>query len=249
MENKKTLAMKCIIIDDEPLAQQIIEDYIKMIPFLQLEQKCSSVFEALDIIQRTKIDLIFLDIHLPNVSGIEFIHSLENRPMFIFTTAYSEHALEAFELSAVDYLLKPISFSRFLKAANKAYNLFCSVHQGRDEHQETVESDQEYVLVKADYKSVKIKLSQILYIEGLKDYVKIYLQNEDKPIVTLNSLKRMSENLPGGQFLRVHKSFIINTSRIKSVTKNRIIIHDRWIPVGESYKSDFQNSVINKFAL
>lgn len=241
--------MKCIIIDDEPLAQQIIEDYIKMIPFLQLEQKCSSVFEALDIIQRTKIDLIFLDIHLPNVSGIDFIHSLENRPMLVFTTAFSEYALEAFELSAVDYLLKPISFPRFLKAANKAYNLFCAVPHGHEESPEPVETDQEYILVKSDYKSVKINLSQILYVEGLKDYVKIYLQNEDKPIVTLNSLKRMSENLPAGHFLRVHKSFVVNTNKIKSVTKNRIIIHDRWIPVGESYKSDFQNSVINKFAL
>lgn len=243
--------MKCIIIDDEPLAQQIIEDYIKMIPFLQLEKKCNSVFDALDILQKTKIDLIFLDIHLPNVSGIEFIHSLENRPMFIFTTAYSEHALEAFELSAVDYLLKPISFSRFLKATNKAYSLYSSSnhHSNHDDSQESTETDQEFILVKADYKSVKIKLSQILYIEGLKDYVKIYLQNQDKPIITLNSLKRMSENLPTGRFLRVHKSFIINTNKIKSVTKNRIIIHDRWIPVGESYKSDFQNSVINKFAL
>jgi DNA-binding LytR/AlgR family response regulator len=242
--------MKCIIIDDEPLAQQIIEDYIKMIPFLHLEKKCNSVFEALNIIQKTRIDLIFLDIHLPNVSGIEFISSLENRPMFIFTTAYSEHALEAFELSAVDYLLKPISFPRFLKAANKAHNLYVSSHsQDHVEAVDVIESDQEYVLVKADYRSVKIELSQILYIEGLKDYVKIYLQNEEKPVITLNSLKRMSENLPAEKFLRVHKSFIINTNKIKSVTKNRIIIHDRWIPVGESYKSDFQNSVINKFAL
>ena len=242
--------MKCIIIDDEPLAQQIIEDYIKMIPFLQLEKKCNSVFDALDVLQRTKIDLIFLDVHLPNVSGIEFISSLENRPMFIFTTAYSEHALEAFDLSAVDYLLKPISFARFLKATNKAYHLYSTKHKvGREENVEAVENDQEYILVKADYKSVKIKLNQILFIEGLKDYVKIYIQNEDKPIVTLNSLKRMNENLPSGRFLRVHKSFIINTNKIKSVTKNRIIIHDRWIPVGESYKSDFQNSVINKFAL
>lgn len=242
--------MKCIIIDDEPLAQQIIEDYIQMIPFLKLEKKCSSVFEALEVLQKTKIDLIFLDIHLPSVSGIEFISSLENRPMFIFITAYSEHALEAFDLSAVDYLLKPISFARFLKATNKAYHLFSTrENTSKKESTENHENDQEYILVKADYQSVKIKLSQILYIEGLKDYVKIYMQNEDKPVITLNSLKRMSENLPEGRFLRVHKSFIVNTNKIKSVTKNRIIIHDRWIPVGESYKSDFQNSVINKFAL
>jgi DNA-binding LytR/AlgR family response regulator len=242
--------MKCIIIDDEPLAQQIIEDYVGMIPFLKLEKKCNSVFDALEVLQKTRIDLIFLDIHLPNVSGIEFISSLENRPLFIFTTAYSEHALEAFDLSAVDYLLKPISFTRFLKATNKAYHLYSTNQNNRrEEHAEVPEADQEYILVKSDYQSVKIKLSQILYIEGLKDYVKIYLQHEAKPVITLNSLKRMSENLPDGHFLRVHKSFIVNTNKIKSVTKNRIIIHDRWIPVGDSYKSDFQNSVINKFAL
>ncbi len=242
--------MKCIIIDDEPLAQQIIEDYVAMIPFLKLEKKCNSVFDALEVLQKMRIDLIFLDIHLPNVSGIEFISSLEKRPLFIFTTAYSEHALEAFDLSAVDYLLKPISFARFLKATNKAYHLYSTNQNNRrEEHAEFSEADQEYILVKSDYQSVKIKLSQILYIEGLKDYVKIYLQNEAKPVITLNSLKRMSENLPDGHFLRVHKSFIVNTNKIKSVTKNRIIIHDRWIPVGESYKSDFQNSVINKFAL
>ncbi len=242
--------MKCIIIDDEPLAQQIVEDYIKMIPFLKLEKKCDSVFDAINVLQSTKIDLIFLDIHLPNISGIEFIRGLENRPMFIFTTAYSEHALEAFDLSAIDYLLKPISFPRFFKAANKAYNLYLSSPKSqKEEIVEEAENDQEYILVKADYKSVKIKLNQVLYIEGLKDYVKIYVQNEDKPVITLNSLKRMCENLPSTRFLRVHKSFIINTNRIKSVTKNRIIIHDRWIPIGESYKSDFQNSVINKFAL
>ena len=242
--------MRCIIIDDEPLAQQIIEDYVNTIPFLQLEKKCNSVFDALEILQKAKIDLIFLDIHLPNVSGIEFISSLENKPMFIFTTAYSEHALEAFDLNAVDYLLKPISFTRFLKATNKAYSFYSANRSlNREEETETPEIDQEYILVKSDYKSVKIKLSQILYIEGLKDYVKIYLQHEPKPVITLNSLKRMSENLPEVHFLRVHKSFIVNTNRIKSVTKNRIIIHDRWIPVGESYKSDFQNSVINKFAL
>ena len=184
------------------------------------------------------------------LSECQIVTSLENRPLFIFTTAYSEHALEAFDLSAVDYLLKPISFVRFLKATNKAYHLYSTSRNNR--HTEQIEApdvDQEYILVKSDYQSIKIKLCQILYIEGLKDYVKIYMQQEAKPVITLNSLKRMSENLPEDHFLRVHKSFIVNTNKIKSVTKNRIIIHDRWIPVGESYKSDFQNSVINKFAL
>jgi two-component system, LytTR family, response regulator len=221
-----------------------------MTPFLKLERKCNSVFDALEVLQKVKIDLIFLDIHLPNVSGIDFISSLENRPLFIFTTAYSEHALEAFDLSAVDYLLKPISFVRFLKATNKAYHLYTTNRNNRhDEQIEAPDAEKEYILVKSDYQSIKIKLCQILYIEGLRDYVKIYTHQEAKPVITLNSLKRMSENLPDDHFLRVHKSFIINTNKIKSLTKNRIIIHDRWIPVGESYKGDFQNFVINKFAL
>ncbi len=242
--------MKCIIIDDEPLAQQIVEDYINHIPFLKLEKKCSSVFEALDILQKTSIDLIFLDIHLPNVSGIEFISSLDTRPMFIFTTAYSEYAIEAFDLNAVDYLLKPIPFKRFLKAANKAYQIFSASRKvKREEIAENPDPEHGFIMVKADYKSVKIQLNQILFIEGLKDYVKIYIQNEPKPVITLNSLKKMAESLPSGHFLRVHKSFIINTNKIKSVTKNRIIIHDRWIPVGDNYKNDFQSSVINKFTL
>ncbi|MGD9557308.1 MAG: LytR/AlgR family response regulator transcription factor [Mangrovibacterium sp.] len=242
--------MKCIIIDNEPLAQQILEDYIRHIPFLKLEKKCNSAFEAYEVLQKTTIDLIFLDIHLPNVSGVEFISSLDNRPMFIFTTAYSEYAVEAFDLNAVDYLLKPIAFRRFLKAANKAYQIF-SINRKvkREEQIETQESDQDFIMVKSDYKSVKIQLSQILYIEGLKDYVKIYIQNEEKPVITLNSLKKMADSLPNNNFLRVHKSFIINTNKIKSVTKNRIIIHDKWIPIGDNYKNDFQSSVINKFTL
>lgn len=242
--------MKCIIIDDEPLAQQLLEDYIRHIPFLKLEKKCNSAFEAYEILQKTNIDLIFLDIHLPNVSGVEFISSLDNRPMFIFTTAYPEYAVEAFDLNAVDYLLKPIPFRRFLKAANKAYQIF-SVNRKvkREDLIDNQESEQDFIMVKSDYKSVKIQLSHILYIEGLKDYVKIYIQNEEKPVITLNSLKKMADNLPGSHFLRVHKSFIINTNKIKSVTKNRIIINDKWIPIGDNYKNDFQSSVINKFTL
>ena len=244
--------MKCIIIDDEPLAQQIIEDYISHIPFLDLVKKCSSVFEALEILQKTSIDLIFLDIHLPNVNGVEFISSLDVKPMFIFTTAYSEYAIEAFDLSAVDYLLKPIEFKRFLKAANKAYQMYNAINNQKSRREavnEPKEPEHDFIMVKADYKSVKIQLKKILYIEGLKDYVKIFIEGEEKPVITLNSLKKMSESLPSGYFLRVHKSFIVNTNKIKSVTKNRIIIHDRWIPVGDNYKTEFQNSVINKFTL
>jgi len=243
--------MKCIIIEKDPVAQQIIEKHIKQIPFLELENKCNSPFEAYDVLQNSKIDLIFIGIKFPKISGIEFIGSLENKPMVIFTTEYKEYAADAFELNAVDYLLKPISFTRFLKAANKAYNLYKMDNIKIDNSAADVDlkPTKTFIMVKSDYKSVKIELDKVFYIEGLKDYVKIYREGEEKPLITLNSLKKMAINLPSDRFLRVHKSYIVNTDKIKSVTKNRIIINEKWIPIGENYKSAFQELVVNKFSL
>ncbi|HEY4788744.1 MAG TPA: LytTR family DNA-binding domain-containing protein [Bacteroidales bacterium] len=233
--------MNCIIVDDEPLAQQVIEEYIKTIPFLTLVGKCSSAFEAFDKLRTQKVDLIFLDIHMPNVSGIDFINALDNKPYFIFTTAYSEHALEGFNLNAVDYLLKPIPFERFLKAANKVYEL----HTLRSEkHVPKVESISEnkltdgFIMVKSDYQTIKINLNDVVFIEGLKDYVKIYVVS-GKPVVTLNSLKNMALKLPSDRFIRVHKSYIVSISKIDSIVRNRIIIGDKWIPIGENFKDTF----------
>jgi len=242
--------MKCIIIENDPAAQQIIEKHINQIPFLELEKICNSPFEAYDVMQNSNIDLIFIGVKFPNISGIDFIGSLENKPMVIFTTEYKEYAVDAFELNAVDYMLKPISFTRFLKAANKAYRLYkmanIKIDSGADVD---LNPPKDFIMVKSDYKSVKIDLDKIFYIEGLKDYVKIYLEGEEKPIITLNSLKKMVTNLPSNRFLRVHKSYIVNTDKIRSVTKNRIIINEKWIPIGDNYKSDFQKLVVNKFSL
>ena len=242
--------MKCIIIENDFASQQIIEKHINQIPFLELEKKCNSPFEAYDVLQNSKIDLIFIGIKFPNISGIEFIGSLENKAMVIFTTAYKEYAVDAFDLNAVDYLLKPISFTRFLKASNKAYKLYKMNNIKIDNIADAnLNSSKDFIMVKSDYKSVKIDLDKIFYIEGLKDYVKIYLEGEEKPIITLNSLKKMVINLPPNRFLRVHKSYIVNTDKIRSVTKNRIIINEKWIPIGDNYKSDFQKLVVNKFSL
>lgn len=240
------LQMNCIIVDDEPLAQQLIEDFVKAVPFLNLVSKCSSAFEAFSSLRDHSIDLVFLDIHMPNVSGIDFINSIETRPMFIFTTAYSEHALEGFNLNALDYLLKPIPFDRFLKAVNKAFDLF-SLRKARQAVPVALPENQlteKYILVKTDYQTVKVNLDEILYVEGLKDYVKIYLTG-GKLLVTLNSLKHMAEKFPNEHFVRVHKSFIISVSKITSITRNRIIINGKWIPVGESFKEDF-NAALKK---
>lgn len=234
--------MNCIIVDDEPLAQQVIEEYVKTIPFLTLIGKCSSAFEAFDQLRTQKIDLIFLDIHMPNVSGIDFIGALDNKPYFIFTTAYSEHALEGFNLNAVDYLLKPIPFERFLKAVNKVYELHMlrnPIKESKLESIPEIKRTDDFIMVKSDYQSHRINLNDILFIEGLKDYVKIHLETA-KPVVTLNSLKNMADKLPAEMFIRVHKSYIVSINKINSIVRNRIIIGDKWIPIGENFKDTFQ---------
>jgi DNA-binding LytR/AlgR family response regulator len=235
--------MNCIIVDDEPLAQLVIEEYIKNIPFLTLVGKCSSAFEAFDQLRTQRIDLIFLDIHMPNVSGIDFIGALDNKPYFIFTTAYSEHALEGFNLNAVDYLLKPVPFERFLKAVNKVYELYMLRNPVRERKQHEppaeVKRTDDFIMVKSDYQSHRINLSDVMFIEGLKDYVKIYLVT-GKPVVTLNSLKNMADKLPAEMFIRVHKSYIVAINKINSIVRNRIIIGEKWIPIGENFKDTFQ---------
>ncbi|HEX3009614.1 MAG TPA: LytTR family DNA-binding domain-containing protein [Bacteroidales bacterium] len=236
--------MNCIIVDDEPLAQQVMEDYVKMIPFLKLKGKCSSAFQAFDILRSEQIDLIFLDIHMPNVNGIDFISSIQNKPYFIFTTAYSEHALEGFELNAIDYLLKPIPFERFLKAVNKAYDIYLLKNnkvEAKPEVQEKKKLDN-FILVKSDYQTQRVDLNDITYIEGLKDYVKIFLVS-GKTVVTLNSLKNMADKLPENMFVRVHKSYIVSLQKINSIVRNRIIIGEKWIPVGDNYKELFTESI------
>lgn len=243
--------MNCLILDDEPLAQKILEDYIKNIPYLSLQGKCSSAFEAYDILRTTKVDLIFLDIQMPNVSGIDFINSLSVKPMFIISTAFSEYALDGFNLNAIDYLLKPIPFDRFLKAVNKAheYHLLTTKTHVPEQPQSNTPAplpDLEpklppFLLVKADYQTIKIEYSNITYIEGLKDYVKIFVNKEPKPIITHLNIKMIGDKLPADQFVRVHKSYIVSIPKINSVTKNRIVIGEKWIPVGENYKDSFFN--------
>jgi len=234
--------MNCIIIDDEPLAQEILEDYILKVPYLHLVGKCSSAFEAFEVLRQNPVDLIFLDIHMPNVSGIDFLNSLDNKPMFIFTTAYSEHALEGFNLNALDYLLKPIPFDRFLKAVNKACDLYAfkqSKHPSPFPSGEENQAGERFILVKSGYKSVKIMLNEIRYIEGLKDYVKIFKDGATKPVITLNSLKNLDDKLPSELFVRIHKSYIISLRHIQSVTRNRVVIGETWLPLGENYRDLF----------
>jgi DNA-binding LytR/AlgR family response regulator len=235
--------MKCIIIDDEPLAIELLEDFISKIPFLELVASCSNGFEATSILQEQKIDLIFTDIEMPDFSGIDFIKSLEVKPLFIFTTAYSHYAVEGFNLNAIDYLVKPIPFHRFLKAATRAQNLL-SLKIEEEKPTLDKENIQEFIFVKSEYENLKINLSDIKYIESLKDYIKIHTHKE-KPILTLSSLKSFEEKLGKLNFIRVHKSYIVSLKHIYSVQRNRIIIDDNWIPIGLNYRDDFIKKIDN----
>ncbi|MDY0781435.1 LytTR family DNA-binding domain-containing protein [Tenacibaculum sp. IB213877] len=233
--------MKCIIIDDEPLALELLEDFISKIPFLTLVASCSNGFEATTVLQSEQVDLIFTDIEMPNFSGIEVIKSLEQKPMFIFTTAYSHYAVEGFNLNAIDYLVKPIPFHRFLKAATRAHNTLKSKSITQPSSQEVALTNK-FVFVKSEYENLKINLNDIKYVEGLKDYIKIYT-NANKPILTLSSLKSFEEKLKNENFIRVHKSYIVSINHITSVQRNRILIEGKRIPIGLSYREFFLKKI------
>lgn len=233
--------MNCIAVDDEPLALNLIEDFAKKVPFLNYVKSCKNAFEAIDTIQKEKIDLIFLDINMPDITGIDLIKNIEQKPLVIFTTAYSEYAIEGFELSAVDYLIKPFLFERFFKAVNKAYEYYSLKNKRNIAVSEEKTYTDDYIFVKADYSSVKIYLKDILYLEGLKDYVKIH--TKEKKILTLITMKKIEEKLPSTNFIRVHRSFIVALDKIESIQRNRIIIQEKWIPIGNSYKTEFYNRI------
>lgn len=224
--------MNCIIVDDEPLAQDILESYIEKMPELKLVAKCNNAFEASQVLQTQQVDFMFLDIQMPEITGIQFLASLKEKPFVVFTTAYPDYAIEGFELNATDYLLKPIAPDRFLKSVQKVkeqYNL---------KHAVVKAEELPYIFVKAEYQTLKIELSNILYIEGLKDYVKIYTRANGM-IMTLMNLKGIHSKLPNAEFIRVHRSFIVPIQSIEKIDRNRIVIGEKRIPIGESYKDDF----------
>ncbi len=236
--------IRCLIVDDEPLALDIIEDYVLKTPFLELVNKFNSPFQAIEALQSKKIDLIFLDIQMPGLSGIEFSKLLQNGPKVIFTTAYSQYALEGFKVDALDYLVKPINYQEFLKASNKALTWFNLTEQNIE--QKTEIHSNTSIFVKSEYKLLKVDFDNILYIEGLKDYVKIYLKDQVKPILSLMSLKTLEEKLPSEQFMRVHRSFIVNLHQIARIERNRIVFGSVYIPIADSYKEPFQEFLNKK---
>jgi len=236
--------IRCIAIDDEILALDLIEDNVKKLPFLEMVSKCKSAIEALEILRHEQIDLIFLDIQMPDVSGIQLLKTLKSRPMVIITTAYEKYATEGFNLDVIDYLLKPYSFERFLRAVNKAreYQDLRDKAMAKDNQKEAVVLPN-FLFVRADYKLVKIDLAQILYIEGLKDYVKIYMG--EKPILTQMSMKALEEKLPANDFVRVHRSFIVAFNKIDFIQKQMLTIGKKEIPISEHYRDQLFKMINN----
>lgn len=239
--------MNCIIIDDEPLAIEVLSGYCKKLGFIEEVGSYTNPLDAITVIKEKKVDLIFCDIEMPQISGLEFISALENRPLFIFTTAYSQYAVEGFELNAVDYLVKPIPYHRFIKAISRVKELMALKEQPISanvfpSNGETNEN-QKFIFVKSEHESVKINLDDIQYIQGLKDYLKIHIVDSNKTILTLLSFKELLDKLPPNQFLRVHKSFVVNVNFIRTVQRNRIVIDDIRIPIGDSHKAQFFSSL------
>ncbi len=238
------MKIKCLAIDDEPLAVKKIAAYIEKIPFLELVAECRSAFEAMNVMKDNVVQLLFIDINMPDLNGLEFVKSLTNKPYVVFTTAYSEYAVEGFEVEAVDYLLKPITFSNFLKATNKVKNL---MELTANKQKESIEATAEHLFVKSEYKLIRIELDDIKYIESQHEYIKIHTIR-GKPIMTQLSLKAIEEQLPTDRFMRVHRSFIVSLKRISVVERNRIVFDENvFIPISETYKEKFQKYIDDHF--
>lgn len=243
--------LKCIAIDDEPLALRQLKSYIEKIPYLELTATCNNALEAQQLLASQHVDLIFVDINMPDLSGVEFVRSLVDRPMVIFTTAYSEYAVEGFKLNAVDYLLKPFSFADFSRSAGKANSLYELRHNQRagepEATPEALPKDKEYISVKADYKVSLVKISNIVYLESEGEYVRMHL-DDGTTITTLFRLKNMEAALPSDMFMRVHRSYIVNLRCIKGYVRGRVFLSDtEYVPIGENYKESFQHYIESNF--
>ena len=226
------MILNCAIVDDEPLALSLLESYVNKTPFLNLTGKYSSAMQAMKELLDMKVNLLFLDIQMPELNGLEFSRMVDPQTRIVFTTAFGQYAIDGYRVNALDYLLKPISYPDFLQAANKALQWFDLVQKPEEK---------ESIYVKSDYKLVQIELKKILYIEGLKDYIKIYLEDSPKPILSLMSMKSMEELLPANRFMRVHRSYIVQKEKIRIIDRGRIVFDKTYIPISDSYKQAFQS--------
>ncbi|MCC6412562.1 MAG: response regulator transcription factor [Saprospiraceae bacterium] len=242
--------LRCLIVDDEPLARNLLEQYVAKVPYLELVQTCSNAITAIDVLQKQPVDLLFLDVQMPDITGISLLKILPRKPLVVLTTAYSEYALEGYELDVLDYLLKPITFERFLKAANKAMQR-ASENQPQEAPPQMVvtqpapaETPQPYLFVKDGTKLVKIRLADILYIEGVKDYVSIH--TGEKRVLTHQTLKSLEAQLPENQFVRIHHSYIVGLDWIDSIHKEKVQIGKTLLPISDTYRKAFKDFIEKK---
>lgn len=239
--------IKVLAIDDEPLALQQLVTYINKVPFLELAGQCHSALEAQKLMEEEMVDAIFCDINMPDLSGMDFVRQLAAPPFIVFTTAYSEYAVEGYKVNAVDYLLKPFGMNDFLRAALKVQEQYNLRHQETPQKQSSPVQADGTIFVKTDYRVVRIAISDIRYIEGMSEYLKIHLDGQ-KPVITLLSMKKMEDYLPPTLFMRIHRSYIVNLQKILEVNKNRVILDaDTYLPIGDLYKDRFNEYLEQKF--
>ena len=236
------MIIKCAIVDDEPLAVELLASYVKKIPFLELCGKYNNATDALHGIGETPVDLLFLDIQMPELNGLEMSKMVPETTRIVFTTAFDQYAVDGFRVNALHYLLKPISYSDFMEACNKAMQWFQLVQQSEQQPTMPMEEPRS-IFVKSEYKLLQIDLDDIRYIEGLKDYVKIYTEQSPHPVLSLMNMKAIEQMLPASRFIRVHRSFIVQKSKIREIERNRIVFGDVYIPIGDSYKQAFQDFI------
>ena len=237
------MKLKTIAIDDEPLAVSLLTDYINKTPFLELAGTFDNPLDAIEFLRHEAVDLILVDIQMPDLTGVEFVRALENAPKVIFTTAYAQYALEGFKLNATDYLLKPFGYEDFLKAVQKALKQIELEHAAAT----TVEANSQFLFLKSEYKIRRINFNDILYIEGLKDYIKVFIKGEAKPILSLSFVKAIEGKFFEVQFMRVHRSFIVNLDQIEVIERSRIVFGKEFIPVSDQYKEKFQEFLDKNF--
>ena len=244
------MSIRCLAIDDEPLALQQLVAYIGKVPFLELAAQCQSALEARQFLENDTVDAIFCDINMPDLNGMDFVKSLVVPPLVVFTTAYSEYAVEGFRVNAVDYLLKPFGLQDFQRAANRLKERLDNTSASDislTSHHSPLTSDNNVLFLKTDYRIVKVSIPDIRYIEGMSEYLKVWIEGEAKPIITLLSMKKIEERLPD-YFMRIHRSYIINLNKIQEVNKNRVIMDaDTYLPIGDLYKESFQSYLNTKF--
>lgn len=233
--------IRCAVVDDEPLALGLMASYVKKTPFLELVGSYSSAVQAMQEMHDNPVDLIFLDIQMPELNGLDYSRMISPQTRVVFTTAFNQYALDGYKVNALDYLLKPISYPDFLLAANKAQEWFRLVEQSQQPEKKENQDEKLSIFVKSDYKLIRIELKNILYVEGLKDYVKIYEGNTGRPVISLMSMKAMEEMLPADRFMRVHRSYIVQKEKIRIIEHNRIVFGNTYIPIGDSYKQAFQD--------